>query len=87
MAEVADARLVWVMAVTRDGEVVDWLAKCGAGEEVLSQIALRDAWMVMEADPREAVVTVEDFVGQVVGSVAGQFEEMLIAMGAGAGAC
>ena len=59
------------MAVARDGYAVDWLVKCGAGEEVLLQIALRDAWMVVEEDPREDVVTVEEFRGRVVGSVAG----------------
>ena len=52
----------------------------------MSQIVLRDAWMVVEADPREAVATVEECLGRAVGSVAGQFEEVLIAMGAGAGA-
>ena len=42
--------------------------------------------MVVEADPSEAVATVEGFVGRVVGPVAGRCEEMVIPMGAGAGA-
>ena len=50
-------------------------------------ILLRDACGVLGEDPREGVVMVGDFFGQVIGSVAGQFEGVLITMRAGAGAC